>query len=340
MLKKIYRFIIPALFFRCYLLAIIDLDQGISDFILETKKIEIPGYSDAFNPAIIRWNGAYLMCFRIRDPLTAFTNQIATIWLDDGFNPIGRPSLLSIQFSTPFLPAMTQDPRLVQAGHKLYIVFNDMVKIGNGQIRRMYIGEMQEADGRFIVNEPQALLKFEGENENKHEKNWVPFEFGGQLHLSENINPHHVLRTTSEPYVCETLAFSHETLQWDWGILRGGTPALRDGEEYLAFFHSSKTVPTVQSEGKNIQHYVMGAYTFQGHPPFKLTRISPVPIIAHTFYKEPYYKTWKPLRVVFPSGFVFDDKHIWVSYGRQDHEVCIIKLDKEALYKSLVPVEQ
>jgi len=36
--------------------ALIDLDSMAQDFVLETKKIEIPGYPCAFNPAIVRWN--------------------------------------------------------------------------------------------------------------------------------------------------------------------------------------------------------------------------------------------------------------------------------------------
>lgn len=336
---KIYSLFVPAIFFSCHLFAIIDLDQTIQKFILDTQKIEIPGCPDAFNPTIIRWKDKYLMCFRIRDPLTALTHQIGCIWLDDFFKPIGPPTLLSIEFKFLFFPPRTQDPRLISMGEELYILFNDMINFGNSQMRRMYIGKMQCDGTCFFVEEPEVLLHFNGERSDKHEKNWAPFVYGNQLLLSQSINPHHVLRSISESNACETIALTHSSLiSWEWGELRGGTPALKDGDEYLAFFHSSKDMKTIQSNGQKITHYFMGAYTFKGEPPFNLTKISPEPIVANTFYKEPYYKTWKPIRVVFPSGFIYDDKYIWISYGRQDYEVCIIKLDKEGLYKSLIPV--
>lgn len=83
----------------------------------------------------------------------------------------------------------------------------------------------------------------------------------------------------------------------------------------------------------------MGAYTFKPHPPFSITAISPWPIVADDFYRPPYYKTWKPLRCVFPAGIVVDEKYVWISYGRQDHEIWIAKLDKQKLMNSLIPVQ-
>jgi predicted GH43/DUF377 family glycosyl hydrolase len=75
---------------------------------------------------------------------------------------------------------------------------------------------------------------------------------------------------------------------------------------------------TVQSKGKSVQHYFMGAYTFDRQPPFAITAISPSPIVGKNFYRGPEYKTVKPLRVVFPCGFVFDDRYIWVVYGKNE----------------------
>ena len=84
-------------------------------------------------------------------------------------------------------------------------------------------------------------------------------------------------------------------------------------------------------------HYFMGAYLFQDQPPFAIEKISPMPIISPDFYKGPNHKTWKPLRVIFPCGFIYDENFIWVSYGRQDHEAWLIKLDRKKLMKSLIP---
>jgi predicted GH43/DUF377 family glycosyl hydrolase len=87
-------------------------------------------------------------------------------------------------------------------------------------------------------------------------------------------------------------------------------------------------------------HYFMGAYTFSSTPPFEITSISPDPIIGKTFYTGPAYKTWKPLRVVFPGGFVCYKDSIWVVYGKQDFEVWVVQIDKEKLFKSLKPIKR
>ena len=44
------------------------------------------------------------------------------------------------------------------------------------------------------------------------------------------------------------------------------------------------------------------------------------------------------MRCVFPAGILIDNDFIWISYGRQDHEIWIAKLDKKALIESLTPL--
>jgi hypothetical protein len=84
----------------------------------------------------------------------------------------------------------------------------------------------------------------------------------------------------------------------------------------------------------------MGAYTFSESPPFPLIRISPEPIMGRGFSSgESYLPYWKPVCVVFPGGFIFDDTSIWLVYGRQDHELWVAKLDKQGLLNSLIPIE-
>ena len=84
----------------------------------------------------------------------------------------------------------------------------------------------------------------------------------------------------------------------------------------------------------------MGAYTFEAKPPFALIAVSPEPIVFKGFYEPPYYKTWKPLRCVFPAGIIVDKDFVWIAYGRQDHETWVAKIDKKQLLKSLVPVSK
>jgi predicted GH43/DUF377 family glycosyl hydrolase len=313
----------------------LDLNQMIQEVVLETRQIEIEGYPGAFNPSIVYWNNAFLLCFRIRNPYTGSTNQIGFSWMDSTLHPIGSPFILQINGST----WKEQDPRLIVVQDRLYMVYSNLLdNVVNREIRRVFVAEIVFNGQTFFAKDIECFKQFPGEKTQRWEKNWVPFNYQGQLLLGYSLSPHYILKPIQGQQRCEVSAYTHNSIHWNWGALRGGTPALLEGEEYLSFFHSSKEMRTLQSKGKKISHYFIGAYTFSKHPPFHITRVSSQPIIGRHFYDGLPYKTWKPLRVVFPCGFVSDPHYIWIVYGKQDHEIWVAKLDKEKLFKSLVPV--
>ena len=320
---------------------LVNLERMAQDFVLETQRIEMPLYPMAFNPSIIRWQGKILLSFRIRDPETNCANQIGLIFLDDAFHPMGSAQVLDIRSSDPFCIARRQDPRLVSVSDRLFIIYNNvLISRFKPEIRRMVAAEVHFNDGKFYVDHSDCLKYFEDENPNRCEKNWVPFDYQGNLLLARSIAPHWIVQPILESGVGETVAKTGKSIKWHWGDLRGGTPALLINEdEYLAFFHSSTYLPSLHSKGKTVQHYFMGAYTFSSKAPFEITRMSPEPIIGKNFYVGREYKTWKPLQVVFPGVFIFDDQFIWIAFGRQDHEIWIVKLDKERLLHALVPIQ-
>jgi predicted GH43/DUF377 family glycosyl hydrolase len=318
---------------------LIDLDKMRQNFVLETKRIEFPEYPGAFNPSIIRWRGCLLMSFRFYNMQNGSTNPFALVWLDENFEPISTPQAFELPFHNPVLPSKQQDPRLISVGERLFVVYNNILEnVIHREIRRMYIAELSYDGEKFTASEPECLVNYEGKNEMRYEKNWVPFEYHGNLLLGYSLVPHRILCPLFGEQACETIATSKGNIQWKWGVPKGGTQALLDNDHYIAFFHSWIDLPTVQSNGRKISHYLTGAYTFEAHPPFSITAMSPEPIVADNFYLPPYYKTWKPLRCIFPGGIVLDENYVWISYGRQDHEVWIAKLDKKALMQSLIPI--
>ena len=325
---------------RAYNPALVNLEENAQDFIVTTKQIEIAGYPGAFNPSIIRWENSLLLSFRIRNPISKGTDGIGLVWLDEEFNPISEPQVLSIPYEKQPI-SKQQDPRLIAIGNHLFLVYNNVIDpIVHPELRRMYYVELIYDGISFSPQKPQAITKYPYQLSYRQEKNWIPFDFNNQLLLSYTIHPHIVFYPLLHTPICELFAETTTTVEWPWGTLRGGTPALKIGDEYLAFFHSCIHLPTLHSNGKNILHYFMGAYTFSAMPPFQLTRLSPHPIIGKTFYSGPAYKTWKPLRVVFPCGYVFDDKYINVVYGKQDFEMWVVQLDKYKFLESLKPLTQ
>ncbi len=314
---------------------LLNLEEGAQDFILETKQIVIPECPHAFNPSIVRWRGALLMSFRVYNPTTRVPNYIGLSFLDEKFNPIGSAFLLHTRTTNPFRPFKRQDPRLITVGGRLFIVYNDL--LDDETSRRMCIAEVHFDGTRFFSDPPQLLCRFKGERKDRWEKNWTPFEHDKNLMLAYSLVPHLILHPREE--TCEEVAITQSPINWKWGTLRGGTPALREGDRYLAFFHSSIPMSSKHSEGKVVPHYFMGAYTFEAQPPFAVTAVSPSPLIGKEFYEGTKHKTWRPLHVVFPGGFVFDNQHVWIAYGRQDHEIWLAKLNKEKLLNSLVPTQ-
>ncbi len=333
-----------------HFLAAIDLDDQCSSFVLETKRIEIPGYSYAFNASIVPFKGSYLLSFRtgsyqeaansdfIQNIVPASrprkTDEIALVFLNKNMDPYGDIQILDIQHHHGLRAFRQQDPRLVEIGEHIYIIYSNMIE-GPDPIRRVFVGELFYDGAYFMVGEPECMAYFEGAGSRSIEKNWVPFDFRGQLLLSYSLVPHTVFAPDWHLKKCITVAKTLSDISWDYGELRGGTPAIMDQGEYIAFFHSSKVMASKQSGGHKMIHYFMGAYTYLAEPPFSLTSMSSTPIINKNFYNGDMYKTWKPLRVIFPCGLVAEDDFFWVTYGRQDHEVWACKIDKKGLYQSL-----
>lgn len=316
--------------------AVLDYGKMAQDFVLEEKQIVIPDYPAAFNPSLVRWRGGLLMSFRVLvNPENLWHSQIGLVWLDEDFNLKGLPQLLDTRVEKPYIPSRSEDARLYTIGDRLYVIYNDSEAVNDGEDRRMCISEIVYDGISFSVIGTEWLRKFDGENRNRWEKNWTPFDFKGKTLLAYSLFPHRILMPIGKGR-CKTLRATNGTAAWDFGQLRGGVPAqLLNDHEYLGIFHSSCQVVTTNSNQAPMWHYFMGAYTFAAEPPFAITRTSPQPIVGRGFYDD----TIVFKKVIFPGGFIFDDSHLWIAYGRDDSQCWIAMLDKELLLKSLLPVQ-
>lgn len=319
--------------------ATFDLNSMKSDCIIETKQIIIPEYPTAFNPSITRWNGKLLLIYRIREPNEKVIDKFGLSWLDENFDPVGSPYILERRNQNLEGTSWAQDPRLVVIHNKLFIIYNNTLRIDGVDTRRMIVAELHYDGKNFFTDTYARVLNFEGNTAKLLQKNWSPFEYNNRLFLSYSVDPHRVEVPIDNCEASQTVSKCEMKINYSWGEIRGGTPALFDGDRYLAFFHSSKDISTVQSGGKKILHYFMGAYTFSDNPPFKVLTVSPEPIVHPSFYDGPMHKTWKPLRCVFPCGILIDGAYVWVTYGKQDHESWVVKFDKQKLLESLVETE-
>lgn len=348
--KNIYSYLIAVFFFFTFIEAHKDLEEYVQDFILETKRIKIPGYPEAFNPSIIKWKGRWLMSFRViefPEQVSSFCSatesELGLIWLDDEFNPVGKPQFIQLDHAykqRPYL--LAEDARLVANEDKLYLIYSaNKEAIITDAGFRMYVAELSDDGDCFFAVRNECLSCFEGENPCRREKNWVPFVYENELLLAYQLFPHKIFRPRLDgSECCDTIATSVPSHVWEWGELRGGTPALKLNDSYyLSFFHSCTFLSSVHSNNNCVPHYFIGAYLFSAEPPFEIKYISPEPIIGKNFYHGCKYKPyWHPVCVVFPCGLVIDKNEIWIVYGRQDHEIWMAKFDKCELLDSLIPV--
>lgn len=140
------------------------------------------------------------------------------------------------------------------------------------------------------------------------EKNWLWFFHNNFPALIYKACPHTIEKFSQD--FCASHSHSAYQSEWDssiWhhGEIRGGTPPVLVDGEYWTFFHSH----TPYSDG--MRQYHMGAYAFQSHPPFAITRITSEPLLSGSRLDRTSPK--KPL-VVFPQGALLQHDN-WLIVG-------------------------
>ncbi len=187
----------------------IDLEDNIQTFVLETKRLEIPGYPEAFNPSIIRWKDRLVMTFRIiPDIKNKYNSEIGVVCLDENFNFISTPQILSLcpLYVPANSPSRAEDGHLINVGDTLYIIYDDNrdEKLSKGGFR-VYVAELSFQDDRIIPKNIEGIFHYEGESPLIREKGWVPFAYQNDLLLAYSISPHKIFRYLPGTKSCETL---------------------------------------------------------------------------------------------------------------------------------------
>lgn len=322
------------------------LTTGNDEFINRIYEVKIPRFPKAYNATIIDDGEGYLMAFRyddyrlpVKQPIiwSEYYQSIGFIRLNANFEPIGN------WMPCKKIGQRAYDPRLFPVNDKIFLTYTSPLPEATNSVTSsaIYLTQIQKNENHITVDEPLLLKAPLLDNPfptQGYEKNWVPFSYHDQPTFSYLINPHTVLTPSLEDGMCNLASIAKNVLDfdWDWGSIRGGTPALLVDGEYLAFFHSCKVDPIT-----GIKIYYIGAYTFESHPPFNLTKISTKPFLHHDFYSSTpnhILTGHSASYVLFPGGFVVRDNHIYVCYGENDVSIKVMELNKNELYKSLMSI--
>ena len=163
------------------------------------------------------------------------------------------------------------------------------------------------------------------EHRNPWEKNWQFFEYGDELFAVYSIAPHKILRIKDDH---AEMAFESPTpAPWGPGTeMRGGSSPILIGDEWWSFFHSR--YPN--------RVYMMGAYTFENYPPFRIRRITPEPIKVADPVTKPKDQ-YTP--VIFPCGSVLNGDTWTVSCGVHDRWTEFHSFSKKEIEDRMLPIQ-
>jgi len=318
----------------------LDLSLYDTGIVRRVQKVEINRFPSAYNPSICRFQNSYLMTFRvIPNSRLLYHSLIGLLLLDEKFQPISEPVILDTRAHNFWTISQSEDARLIEHQGRVFLVYNDnedKITVSQKQRRDMFLAELIFEEGEFRLLPPKKLLHHDHVETRMWEKNWTPFFWRGLLLMIYSIDPHEIIYPCLSEGVARTVYLSNAINPWPWGMMRGGTPAEIVDGEFLTFFHSSTDVRSQASGKKSLWHYFMGAYTFSPDPPFRITRQSPIPISHPDFYTH----TDARKRVVYPGGFVVNGDEIVLAYGKDDREVWLAFIDKQALLDSLESVEE
>jgi predicted GH43/DUF377 family glycosyl hydrolase len=309
------------------------------DMISKTYKIEIPDYENAHNPSIIPYQDGYLLSFRYiaRFPEwfkeTSFipvASLIGVAHLDKHFQLKKKSvQLLEIQSYSEDFSVYAEDARLILFQDRIFLVFNDLNAAERKYIRRLYMVEITQKNGKWIPKTRATRLFLD--NMGRIEKNWVPFFSGQSLYFIYGEEPHTIIECDPLTGLCHRVDERPIDLDWPYGIIRGGTPAIKIDDQFLTFYHSSLDQLDIYKD----RIYFMGAYTFDPFFPFTIRSYTPKPIGLTEYYKETSSKDYPSKKVVFPGGIIREGNALHIAWGKDDKMVMITTFDLEKLLKSM-----
>ncbi|NQU26446.1 MAG: class I SAM-dependent methyltransferase [Candidatus Nealsonbacteria bacterium] len=153
------------------------------------------------------------------------------------------------------------------------------------------------------------------------------FDHDGTMHAVYHASPHQVLRLSGSR--TELLPPTGDALVGcRWGVARGGAPPVLVGDQWYHWFHATTWLPDIHSV------YLLGLYTFDAKPPFRVRRTCPMPLYA-VDGKRPDLGT--PF-CVFPCGAVFENGRWLLSMGLWDDRIRLLEIAADEVEQRLAPV--
>lgn len=298
-------------------------------------KAKLPGVA-YFNPGLVeRPDGLWLIVRRSKEwPRMSFGfNDLMAFKLEGDHQPVKG---VKIQIPQMLNGEHFEDPRAVYYAGTTWISCCNFVVYPISNMKQTWTGAHQLlCDVNEHWNTTKRNDPVYGKNgaspgmNTGDEKNWIWFFYKGLPHMIYMTQPHTVVpfNTFMEagvPYVTQEI-----NPLWMHGKPAGGSPPVLHEGEYWSFFHSS--TPWVGDK----RRYHMGAYAFESEPPFRITKMSSLPLLSGS--KKDIWFEKKPL-VIFPNGSIIKDGMWTVTFGVNDLDAGWIDIPHADLKQIVRPV--
>jgi len=156
-----------------------------------------------------------------------------------------------------------EDPRIFRFLGELWVY---------GHFRGNYEGKCVHSPVIFKINDSSKVIRLYTDNMREIEKNWMPFEYDGELYFEYDINPHVILKCDVESGYCR-IVYTSDKLNRNNHIiskkhLGGGAPPklfeMNGVKYFLGFGHTREVKPVIR---KNF------FYVFRATPPFDIIMV-------------------------------------------------------------------
>lgn len=264
-----------------------------------------------YNPSLVSTGEGFLLAYR-SEPKDFRVSEIVLAELNSELKVLKNQRL-----KIPGVAAdrSIEDPRLFWYAGEAYIAFSVAHYGGEDGWKAV------QAYGRLKKGKSWTLSqvwypKFGANNWSSKEKNWTFFEAEGALRCIYDMNAAGwvVLELDGDEVVQE---WRHPAIEWAFGRMSGGTPAVPWGDKLLTVFHSW------QSHRERSRIYHMAYVAFEAKAPHAPLLISSRPIMtAMPRWGQPEGERWAPL-CVFPGGIEVEGNQALVAYGRNDLSMAI-----------------
>lgn len=338
------------------------LSLGNSNFLLETELVV-----KLLNPCYVYWNNKIAITYRSESEQFKIILISKSSGTSDGSTVISGSSTDHIKadieairnynyknITTQHIVLRGEDPRLItiksedKRTDRLFVVFCRRFHKRRPELQMAYAEIFMDETKLFV--DDIVDIDFQNERPKEDQKNWSPLQVNDtKMLFIANFDPHRIVEVTTgaKSWVGQgktvglSTPFADGSFIWNFGEIRGGSPAIAiDESRYLSFFHCSNEPPRVGPDV--LKTYAMGAYTFCRNAPYKVLSMSKVPIVHPSFYTGSW--TYLPISyyhidyVVFPMSFIIRGNDLYLMYGKQDQQGWVARLDLKGLLDSLTTI--